>query len=79
MKPSITIKGSIVMNNKAWDKYQSEQSGFTPEELAILRPEYEAYRENCRKWWHWEHGDVMSFDDWCDAMADNAKEQREGK
>ena len=64
--------------SQAWNKYQSEQSGFTPEELAILRPEYDKYCASHQRW-HWKDGDVMSFDDWWRAMADNVKDNREGK
>lgn len=64
--------------SKAWNKYQSGQSGFTPEELAILRPEYEKYLHERYKW-EWKDDAVMSFDDWWRAMADNARDQREGK
>jgi hypothetical protein len=62
----------------AWNKYQSELSGFTPEELAILRPEYQKYCDQHQRW-HWKDGEVMSFDDWWRNKADNLKEQKEGK
>jgi hypothetical protein len=63
----------------AWNKYQSELSGFTPEELAILRPEYEEY---CAKFNNgvWldklppHAGSPMSFDDWWRNAADEAKD-----
>jgi len=38
-----------MMMSIAWDKYQSEQSGFAPEELAILRPENQMMRLPLRK------------------------------
>ena len=61
--------------SQAWDKYQSEQSGFTPEELAILRPEYEKYCHN----WFPAYGTPLPFHDWWRAMADNEMDKREGK
>lgn len=48
-------------------------------DMILLRRGYEAYRENCRKWWHWEHDAVMSFDDWFRASADEAKDHAKYK
>ena len=62
----------------AWDNYKQTLSGFTPEELAILRQEYQKYCDQHQRW-HWKNGDVMSFDDWWRAMADNEMDKREGK
>lgn len=64
--------------SKAWNKYQSELSGFTPEELAILRPEYEKYLAERYKW-EWKDDVVMSFDDWFRASADEAKDRAKYK
>lgn len=50
----------------------------TPEEEAILRPEYDAYIARRRRW----EGDTTEptpFSDWWRAMADNVKDSREGK
>ena len=46
----------------------------TPEEETILRHEYQKYCDSHQRW-HWKDGDVMSFDDWWRAMADEAKER----
>ncbi len=48
----------------------------TPEEIAILRPEYEKYlRDNERHRLYRSDVDwPMSFDDWWRMKADNAKE-----
>ena len=59
--------------SKAWDKYIKTLSGFTPAEEARLRSEYAEYCIQFNKW-HWKDGDVMSFDDWWRAAADNANE-----
>ena len=58
----------------AWDNYKQTLSGFTPEELAILRPEYQKYCDQHQRW-HWKDGNVMSFSDWWRAMADEAKDR----
>ena len=44
----------------------------------MLRGEYCEY---CGKYYKWDRKDgaVMSFSDWWRAMADNAKDNREGK
>ena len=51
---------------------------FTPEELAILRPEYEKYlaaHERTRYYKGTLDYWPMSFDDWFRASADEAKEK----
>lgn len=78
MKPSITIKGSIVMNNKAWDKQKAILDGWSPEEVEILYADYQKYLEQLQRW-HWKDGLVMDFDDRWRAMADNEMDKREGK
>ena len=50
----------------------------TPEEEAILRPEYDKYLERSHKW-KWNQGSIMSFDEWWRAMADEIKSRRPGK
>lgn len=45
----------------------------TPEEEAILRPDYEAYLVKTLD------DQPLSFDQWWRAMADEAKNNREGK
>jgi hypothetical protein len=47
---------------------------FTPEELAILRDDYHLYCAQFREWHFKESGEVMSFDDWWRAAADEAKD-----
>lgn len=46
----------------------------TPEEESILRPEYDKYCESFQRW-HYKNGDVLSFDDWWRAAADEAKDR----
>lgn len=49
-----------------------------PAEETILRPAYDKYCASHQRW-HWKDGEVMSFDTWWRAMADNIKDNREGK
>ena len=77
--------------SQAWNKYKQTLSGFTPEEEAILRPEYERYLERYASsyngkdalpkdsLWRVTREKPMSFDDWWRSMADNIKDNREGK
>lgn len=51
---------------------------FTAKEEALLRPEYEEYLAWFKKWMIPE-AIPDSFNFWCLAMADNIKENREGK
>lgn len=46
----------------------------TPEEEAILRPEYEKYLAERYKW-EWKDDAVMDFDTWWRSMADEAKDR----
>lgn len=50
---------------------------FTPEEKAILIPEYEKYLANNERHrlYNSKIGWPMSFDDWFRAMADEAKDR----
>lgn len=50
----------------------------TIEEKKILMPEYNKYLAWYKKWMIPEAIPLL-FDDWWREMADNAKEQREGK
>ena len=46
----------------------------TPEEEAILRPEYDKYLADQLRY-RMHNGDDMSFDDWWRAQADEAKDR----
>lgn len=48
------------------------------EEESLLRPEYDKYLAERYKG-EWKDDAVMDFDSWWRAMADNIKDNREGK
>lgn len=63
---------------KAWDKFKLTLTGLSSEELDILGAEYDKYRQERYKW-EWDDDAVLSFGDWYIVMADNIKDNREGK
>jgi len=51
-------------------------TNLTPQEEAILMPEYEKYLSG---FLYPDYGEALSFDDWWRAKADDIKDSREGK